>query len=312
MIRRMPSKPSSSPLRLGRRYRSATRWARMLPSFLVIGAQRAGTTSLFDALRRHPDVRGPTAGEDFVRLKKEVHFFDHRFDNGIDWYRSFFPLTFRRRMARRRGGDLVVGESTPYYLFHPEVPARVAATLPDVRLIAVLRDPVERAYSHYQHRRRAGYEKKLSFAEALAAEDRRLAGGDELLLTDKRYRRHHYNHAYFRRGLYAEQLERWLALFPREQLLVLRSEDFFAQPAQIYDEVLDFIGVRPWQNKRFRHRNKASYAPIDPALRAELEERYAEPNARLAELLGRDFGWGSPAAGVSGEARASGASARGR
>jgi hypothetical protein len=276
-----------------RQFRLATKRARLVPSFLIIGAQRAGTTSLFGDLRRHPDVRGPTAGEEFVRLRKEVHFFDHRFENGLDWYRSFFPLSVERRVARFRGRDLIVGESTPYYLFHPEVPSRVAASLPDVRLIALLRNPVDRAYSHYQHRHRAGYE-KLTFEEALAAEDKRLAGGDELLLTDERYRKHHYNHAYFRRGLYAEQLERWLALFPREQLLVLRSEDFFAQPLETYAEALDFIGVRPWQPKRFRHRNKASYARIDPALRAELEERYAEPNARLAELLGRDFGWDSP------------------
>jgi hypothetical protein len=261
----------------------------MLPSFLIIGAQRGGTTSLLDALRRHPDVTGPTAGEDFVRLRKEVHFFDQRFENGIDWYRSFFPLEARRRLARLRGRDLVAGESSPYYLFHPEVPARVAETLPDVKLIAMLRNPVERAYSHYQHKKRLGREKH-SFEEALAAEDRRLAGDDELILTDHRYRRHHFHRAYFRRGLYAEQLERWLAHFPREQLLVIRSEDFFDRPEVTYAEVLEFIGVRPWHGD-FRHRNKASYAPIDPALRAELEDRFAEPNRRLAELLGPEFTW---------------------
>lgn len=271
----------------------ATRRARILPSFLIIGAQRGGTTSLFHALRRHPDVKGPTTGEDFVRLRKEVHFFDQRYDNGVDWYRSFFPLELRRRLARLRGRDLVAGESTPYYLFHPQVPARVAETLPDVKLVAILRNPVERAYSHYQHRRRAGRE-PLSFAEAIAAEDRRLRGGDELILVDRRYRRHHFHRAYFRRGLYAEQLERWLAHFAREQLLVLRSEDFFERPGDVYAETLEFLGLRPWPRGDFSHRNKASYAPIDPGLRAELEERYAEPNARLAELVGRDFGWGAP------------------
>jgi hypothetical protein len=261
----------------------------MLPSFLIIGAQRGGTTSLLDALRRHPDVTGPTAGEDFVRLRKEVHFFDQRFENGIDWYRSFFPLEARRRLARLRGRDLVAGESSPYYLFHPEVPARVAETLPDVKLIAMLRNPVERAYSHYQHKKRLGREKH-SFAEALAAEDRRLAGEDALILTDHRYRRHHFHRAYFRRGLYAEQLERWLAHFPREQLLVIRSEDYFERPEATYAEVLELIGARPWHGD-FRHRNKASYAAIDPALRAELEDRFAEPNRRLAELLGPEFTW---------------------
>jgi len=266
----------------------------MLPSFLIIGAQRAGTTTLLASLRRHPDIVGPSASEDFVVLRKEVHFFDKRYLEGLDWYRSFFPLNARRRLARRRGRDLVAGESTPYYLFHPEVPARVAASIPDVRLIALLRNPADRAYSHYQHRRRAGRE-KLSFEAALEAEERRLAGTDELILSDRDYRRHHFHRAYFRRGLYAEQLERWFEHFPQQQLLVLRAEDYFARPAEIHAEVLEFLGVRPWQFKRIEHRNRASYSPLEPALRAELEARYAEPNARLERLLGRDFGWGSGA-----------------
>jgi Sulfotransferase domain len=283
-----------SGLRLRRRFRLATRKARILPSFLVIGAQRAGTTSLFAALRRHPDVKGPTAGEEFVLMRKEVHFFDLRFSEGIDWYRSFFPLEARRRLARRRGRNLVAGESTPYYLFHPDVPARVAETLPDVKLVAILRDPVERAYSHYQHRRRAGRE-KLSFEEALAAEEGRLGRGDGRLPEDKRSRGHHFHRSYFARGLYAEQLERWFAHFPREQILVVRAEDFFAAPEDVYAELLELLGLRPWKLEASVHRNRASYGSLDPLVRRRLEKRYAEPNERLNELLGRDFGWSSAA-----------------
>ncbi len=275
-----------------RRFRLATRHARILPGFLIIGAQRAGTTTLLASLRRHPDIVGPSPGEDFVVLRKEVHFFDKRFHEGIDWYRSFFPLAARRQLARRRGHDLVAGESTPYYLFHPEVPLRVALSIPNVKLIALLRNPADRAYSHYQHRRRAGRE-KLSFEDALEAEEKRLAGSDELIDSNRRYRRHHFHRAYFRRGLYAEQLERWFEYFPRRQLLVVRAEDYFAQPAEIHAEILEFLGVRPWQFERIEHRNNASYPPIDPRVRAELEQRYAGPNARLAGLVGRDFGWGS-------------------
>jgi Sulfotransferase domain len=280
-----------------RRFRLATRRFRILPSFLIIGAQRAGTTSLLATLRKHPDIVGPTRGEDFVLLGKEVHFFDKRFDEGLDWYRSFFPLAARRERARRRGRDLVAGESTPYYLFHPEVPARVAATIPDVRLIVLLRNPVDRAYSHYQHRVRAGRE-KLSFKAALRAEERRLAGTDDLIEIDRKYRRHHFHRAYFRRGLYAEQIERWFDHFPRKRLLFVRAEDYFARPAETHAEVLEFIGVRPWQFEKTVHRNNASYPPINPVVRAELEARYAEPNARLEQLLGRDFGWGSGAVRV--------------
>ena len=291
-----------------RQYRVATRRARILPSFLVIGAQRAGTTSLFDYLLRHPDVCGPLAGGGEVMWsRKELHFFDERFWRGIDWYRSFFPTRPRRAIHRAFGGDLVSGEATPYYMFHPGVPERVGATVPDMRLIALLREPVDRAYSHYQMMVRSKRE-ELSFEEALAAEDERLAGEEAKLLADLHYKSPNHRHrAYFRRGLYAEQLERWLEHFPREQLLVLSAEDFFERSEEVYENVLGFLGLRrrkladlkargttadpkkPWGARGSR--NRARYEPLDPATRADLERRYREPNARLAELLGRDFGW---------------------
>jgi hypothetical protein len=280
-------------LRPRRRFRLATRRARMLPSFMIIGAQRAGTTSLFDYLSRHPDVAEPYGGEESVAWSKELHFFDDKSWRGLDWYRSFFPTVAARRVARLRGRDLVAGEATPYYLFHPAVPARVAAALPEVKLIALLRDPTERAYSHYQLMRRKGLE-ELSFEEAIAAEEARLAE-EESRLEDPYYQSHHHrHHSYVARGLYADQLERWLACFPSEHLLVLRSEDFLAQPAERYAEVLEFLGLRPWHLDKFVPRNRKAYAPIDPSLRARLSAVFAEPNARLARLLGRDFGWSSP------------------
>ena len=249
----------------------------MFPSFLVIGAQRAGTTSLFYYLCSHPDVARPAT--------KEIHFFDDNYWRGADWYRSFFALAL--------GAKRVTGEATPYYLFHPAVPDRVAATIPDVRLVALLRNPVDRAYSHYHKMKRMGIE-RLSFRKALAAEERRLAGEEERLLADPRYRSgHHRRHAYVGRGLYADQLERWLAAFPQDQLLVLLSEDFFARPAEVYAETLDFLGLPPWAPEAVEDRNPASYRPLPPGLRAVLEERFAVPNARLARLLGRDV-WAPP------------------
>jgi hypothetical protein len=278
-----------------RRFREATSRARILPSYLIIGAQRAGTTSLYDYLCRHPDVAGPTAAKTDIPWAKELHFFDDKFWLGVDWYRSFFPLAATRAVIRRRGGDLLAGEASPSYLFHPAVPERVAVTVPNVRLIALLRDPIERAYSHYQLMVRTGRE-KLSFEEAVAAEDDRLAAEEERMRADPQYSSANYRHyAYLTRGLYADQLERWLAYFSREQLLVVRAEDFRAKPGEVYAEIIAFLGLRPWQPDEFPPRNRASYAPIDPALRARLEERFAEPNARLARLLDRDFGWSSAA-----------------
>jgi hypothetical protein len=309
------------------RFRSATSRARILPSFLIIGAQRAGTTTLFDYLLRHPDIRGPLHGGEVSWTRKEIHFFDERFQLGVDWYRSYFPLAASRRMARLRGRDLVVGEATPYYMFHPLVPERVAATIPDVKLIALLRDPVARAYSHYQMMLRSGRE-TLSFEDALAAEADRLAvdGGLDAVVEagfgdDRPWRHHHHrHHAYFSRGLYAEQLERWLEYFPREQLLILHAEDLFARPVEGYTEALGLLGLppheldaptkrpttaspdRPWSRQETR--NRAAYEPIDPEVRARLEDRYAEPNARLALLLGTNFAWApAPEARAQGRGR---------
>jgi Sulfotransferase domain len=286
-----------------RRFRYATRTRRMVPSFLIIGAQRAGTTSLFHYLLRHPDIVGPRGGDSSVWWVKETHFFDEKYSKGADWYRSFFPLEVTRERRRKRGEDLLAGEATPYYMFHPAVPARVAATIADVRLIALLRDPVERAYSHYQMMFRTGRE-KLSFEQALEAEPGRvgkieealLAETEQLLPSGHRAHHQHRHRAYFGRGLYAEQLERWLELFPREQLLVVPTEDLLARPAETYAETLAFLGVRDWRLDSFPEHNKKPYLAIDPAVRARLEERYAEPNERLARLLGREFDWGARAA----------------
>jgi hypothetical protein len=284
-----------------RRFRYTTRTRRILPSFLIIGAQRAGTTSLFNYLLRHPDVAGPSGGDSAVWWVKETHFFDEKYTKGVDWYRSFFPLSATRERYRKRGHDLQAGEATPYYMFHPAVPARAAATLPDARVIALLRDPVERAYSHFQMMSRTGRE-KLGFEEALAAEPERLAGVEEALMsqddirlpTGARAHHHHRHRAYFARGLYADQLERWLEHFPREQLLVLNADDLLARPAETYAEALCFLGLREWTLDDFPEHNKKPYSTIDPAARARLAERYAEPNARLERLLGGSFAWERP------------------
>jgi hypothetical protein len=290
---RLATTPYRRRLRV-RPFRRATKRFRILPTFLIIGAQRAGTTSLDQYLAAHPEVSRPRTGKGGAVWNKELHFFDDRFSLGVDWYRTSFALSASQRLAELRGCQLITGEATPSYLLHPLVPGRVAESLPDVRLIALLRDPVERAYSHYQLMRRKGLE-KLSFAEAITAEEERLADEEGRILADPGYRARKYRRfSYVKRGLYAEQLERWFEHFPREQLLVLRTEDFRARPAEIYAEVLAFLGLQSYTLEEFvvHNRPETAPAPIEPQLRARLEERFAEPNARLADLLGRDFGWG--------------------
>jgi hypothetical protein len=254
----------------------------VLPTFLLIGAQRSGTTSLFHDLCLHPHVVGSTV--------KEVHFFDHEYARGLDWYRAFFLPGRRSARARRKGAAVMAGEATPYYLFHPGVPRRVAEAIPDVRLLVILRNPVDRAYSHYR-KSVAQRVEQLSFEGALAAEERRLGGVERRLVEPGHRSFQHRHHSYVARGLYAEQLERWFALFPRERFLVLRAEDFFSRPDDTYSTVLDFLGVAPFDPSQFRAGNPPAYAPMPAEVREALEKRFAEPNERLAGLLGTGVWW---------------------
>jgi len=251
----------------------------------MVGAQRAGTTTLYRALTDHPQVRGAVLG-------KEVHFFDLGFHEGLAHYRGAFPTNASLALARARvGGPVLVGEATPYYLFHPQVPARVAAALPDAKLVAILRDPVERAWSQYRHEVDLGNE-TLSFDEAIAVEGSRVAGEEERLASDPRAVSFaHQHHGYVARGRYAEQLERWYEHVPRERLLLLRAEDLFADPAPELRRVADLLGVVPWQPASWRRRNASETSAIPPKPRAELRAAFRPENERLADLTGRDWCW---------------------
>jgi hypothetical protein len=265
-------------------YGKATSSVRPLPDFLVIGAQKAGTTALYAYLRWHPGISGPSW--------KEASFFDRHYWRGEAWYRGHFPNPVRMwRAERTNGRPLVVGEASPGYLFHPLAPDRVRRLVPDARLIALLRDPVDRAYSHYQHEVALGHE-TLSFDDALDSEEERLRGEVERMTADASYFSHAWwNFTYLARGRYAEQLERWLAVFPREQLLIVPSADLQARPAETYGEILEFVGVEPHHLASYPRLFHRDYPPLPAESRDRLRAYYAEPNRRLYELLGRDFGW---------------------
>jgi sulfotransferase family protein len=257
---------------------------RPLPDYLVIGAARAGSTSLYEYLIKHPAI--------LPALVKEVHFFTGAYERGPDWYRAHFPTALRRSIVARRHGDAVAGEATPYYLFDPRSPERIKSLLPNVRLIAVLRDPVQRAVSHYQHERRLGVE-PLSLVEAIDAEDGRLAGAEDpaRLDADRALGFRHQHFAYLARGRYAEQLQRFHDHFPADQLMVVRSEDLFDQADATYQEVLRFLGLPSWSLPRYARFNASRGMSLDAGLEARLRAYFEPHNARLERMLGREMGW---------------------
>jgi hypothetical protein len=176
-------------------------------------------------LEQHPDL--------FLPKQKELHYFSIHHGRGEAWYRQQFADAAPQQRC---------GEITPYYVFHPQAPQRIYTLLPQAKLILLLRDPVERALSQFAHSRRLGLE-PLELEEALAAETERLRGADVALTASKGHHRSHQEHSYLARSRYELQLERWLRLFPREQLFLRRSEDLFEQPHQLWSDLLAFLDL---------------------------------------------------------------------
>jgi hypothetical protein len=257
---------------------------RMLPELVILGAQKAGTTSLFNYLSQHPQVQPP--------IRKEVHYFDLNFVKGPTWYRAHFPQHHHAAEGPRRNEErLITFDSSPYYLFHPAVPERLKAMLPQAKFVAMLRNPVDRAYSHYWHEVKLGHE-RLPLPAAFAEEDSRLRGEMARLGNDARYKSFaHRHYSYLSRGLYVEQIKRWFELFSPERFLFIKSERFFADPDSETNRILRFVGLTGSSHIHYRPFNVGQYRKIDPNLRQVLTEFYKPFDLQLSELLGQDFSW---------------------
>lgn len=253
---------------------------RRLPELLVIGAQRSGTSSLYKYLGRHPDV-APS-------LRKEVEYFSTEYRHGPDWYRAHFP--------RRGTGYSVAFEASPNYLFFPAAAERAAALVPDARLLVLLRDPADRAFSHYHHMVRLGFEQE-SFETALELESSRIEGDLERAMADPGYRpRSWLRYSYVDRGRYATQLRRWLDRYPRSRLLVVRSEALYADTAATLTVIQEWLGLDPWLPEEFRNFSyvsgrAAGYGQLAGAVRADIYDALREEVDALEPLLGERFDW---------------------
>ena len=285
----MSVRQAPGPLRhIGQRaYRclaTSTARLRLEPSFIMIGAQRCGTTSMFRALTAHPQLVRPL-------YHKGINYFDLNYYRGADWYRSHFPLAEIARRKRARYGHPVAFEASGIYLYHPFALQRLADDLAGVKLVAMVRDPVERAFSAYKHEYARGFEWE-SFERALELEEERLAGEIERMRDDPTYESlSHRHHSYRHRGQYVEQLDRALALVPAERVHVIQSEAFFRHPADEYRRLVSFLGLRPFEPADFGQHNSRPGVPMDQKTRRMLEEHYAPHDQRLARLLGSPLQW---------------------
>ncbi len=269
-----------------RGYALATSGQRALPDFVIFGAARCGTTSLFEYVVQHPLVVGPKM--------KELNFAQsvHNFDRGAKWYRSWFPRTSALQAAGRAHGRerALTGEGTPNYFAHPLAAARLRSVVPDAKLLLILRNPVERTWSHWRWARRQGKE-DLSFAEAIEREHDRLPDGFAMMEDPKRTE-YFVNHSFLTRSRYADQLPWWFEAYPREQILILRSEDLYSDPVELFARVCDFLDLPRYDDEAFgQHNAGTALGPVDDDLVPWLTDYFAEPNERLRQLTDGAITW---------------------
>jgi hypothetical protein len=263
-----------------------THQARMLPGFLMVGAERCGTSFMHQLLRQHPLVFSP------VIPRKELHYFDLAYHRGLAWYQSHFPLRARANlMTRRAGAPPVAYEATPDYMFYPPCAERIYRDLPDAKLLVLVNDPVKRAYSAYHHRVGRGFEKE-TFERAIELEDARIAGEAERIAADPFYVSFNLRHYSYRtHGHYADQLERLARFFGRERIHVVDSGDFFADMHPVYDDVLEFLELPNRGYPSVSAKKSRPREPMPEAVRAALEEHFRPHDERLAAWLGREPSW---------------------
>lgn len=272
-----------------RRYGVATARWRPTPDFLIIGTKRGGTTSMWNWLVDHPAVLPMFPGP---RGLKSTDYFFEGGQAGERWYRSHFHSTaYRSAVTRRRGYPVVTGEASPLYMYDPRVCAQVSQLMPQVKVIIQLRNPVKRAVSHWQERVKQGVE-HLSFPDALAAEAGRTEGQLARMMEDASYYSQAYDwYSYRDRGIYRPQVERWLAAFPADQVMIVQSEDFSRDEQGTMDQVSDFLGIPRHQRPAYGRHNQSPPVAVDPGILRELGDFYRPHNRELSSLLGTDYGW---------------------
>ncbi len=258
----------------------------LLPNFIIIGIQKGGTTSLYQYLSHHPYISASAC--------KEIHYFSNHYNKGIDWYRSFFPTVFYKFFLQIFAGkSILTGEASPSYLFRPHAAKRIYELLPHCKLVILLRNPVDRALSQYVQHRKSG--KVLESLESVILRAKKEYPEQfQKMQEDKTYKGESCL-SLLKKGIYIEQIKEWQKYFPKEQMLILKSEDLFSEPNQVYQEVLDFLDIPPYELEHYRVFNKGKYekfnVKISPELRKELVEFFQPHNETLYDFLGKDFAW---------------------
>ena len=253
---------------------------RMKPDFIIIGSEKCGTTSLYEYLKKHPSV--------VASKGKEVSFFDKNFHRGDGWYRSFFPSLLTKYFKK-----IITFEATPRYFIHPHAAERISKLYPNVKLIVLFRNPVDRAYSHYEQETIYAGRETLPFEDALEKENERISKEYEKMEQDENYYPcSYYWFSHKEGGMYFKHLTRWMKFFSKEQFLFVKSEDLFTNPTETYNEILKWLELSPYELSEYKIYKERNYREkLDSTMREKLNNFFQSHNEQLYKFLNRDFNW---------------------
>jgi hypothetical protein len=257
--------------------------SRALPDFLIIGAAKCGTTSLYDYVIQHPDI--------YPALRKETKFFDVDFKMGITWYRSNFPLKFFKFIIEKiKKKKFLTGEATPGYLHNYHCANRIHNVLPNIKLIIILRNPIDRSFSDYQMRVRGNHEIR-TFSDVIKHEENLLAEGVDLLKDEKYFKYGAKFRPYLSWGHYFDELEPWLKLFSKENFLFIKTRNLNENPVTTLNHIFKFLDLKSFEIKNLERHNVGKYEKLDEKIRNHLVKHFKNHNKKLEEFLGISLNW---------------------
>ncbi len=258
---------------------------RILPDFFIGGVQKGGTTSLYYALTHHPQI---------IQAKnKETYYYGTtpNYEKGLHHYRSFFATDFlKKRRESATGKTVLTLDASTNTIDSKEAALRILKDNPKAKIIFILRNPAERAYSHYKMSVKMGWE-LTDFEKALELEDRRIEDGKKNVLSDSKHNFAYQRLGYRSRGIYVNHLEHWFKDFPNENILVTSSENFFNDPSKVFNSICAFLGIEKDVNVHFGKMNEGSFEKINPKAHENLTAFYKPHNEALFKLLDQKFDW---------------------
>ena len=254
---------------------------RVLPDFIIIGSMKCGTTSLYYDICEHPCV-SPAAYD-------EIGFFDSNFHLGLNWYRSMFPTKRRIEDIRRKEGVAITGEDTPFYFWNPVAAKRIQKLLPNIKLITILRNPIDRAYSEYQDL--VSSESNSPSFETFIENEINTRRKDSSLITEENFEIFKQKNSYLLKGIYVDQLKIWAGLFPKEQIFTLSTENLNSEPITALESVFQYLNLPDYKIKNIQRQKQKKYVPMNSQTRKILIEFFKPHNERLFKFIGKKFDW---------------------